>query len=308
MFTRAEFGKEVQYTDSRSSYPSIETTLLTERFSALATTLGFTETSIVCLICRYLSLSRRFSRVQVLNLTHPQPLIAMFIANDAPDTPANIRWRRCEKAFLVAVTVVSVSNIVLNALSLSDRVSSQHKLAGLGATIWTDSSKADLSDGQLKSFRANLPLLTVGAVAFIAIRKWWQSLGDNKGEKAQLQFYVASGVAICLYLHGPGLVFLLLWASANYYLSLFTLRLKYFSVAVWVANLAFLVLTEHYNGYRFRWLGLPSLVNSTQDSFHPELPWFRSSNLCFLKLISFLLDAHWSAIGVPATPKEVPLT
>lgn len=179
----------------------------------------------------------------------------MFIANDAVDTPSSLRWRRYEKWSLIVLTTLAVSRIVLNALSLSARVSSTKAVAGLGPTLWTASSKADLSDGQLKSFRENFPVLVVGAALFISIR------AQITGDQAKLRFYVLSGSAACLYLHGPGSVFLLLWAAANYYASIHTRKMRFYPIFVWIANLAFLVFTEYTKGLWFHWLGLEMLVS-----------------------------------------------
>ena len=179
----------------------------------------------------------------------------MFVANDVVDTPSTLRWRRYEKWFLIVLTVLAVSRIVFNALFLSARVISTQAVAGLGLTFWSATSRADLSDGQLKSFRENFPVLVVGAVLFVSVR------AQIAGDQAKLRFYVLSGSAACLYLHGPGGVFLLLWAAANYYASVLTCQLRFYPICVWAANLAFLVFAEYTKGLWFHWLGLEMLVS-----------------------------------------------
>lgn len=184
----------------------------------------------------------------------------MFIRNDAPETPVNSRWRLIEKLCLELFMAVALFTVLLDAVHFSDSLATEHKVSGLETSIWSSSRQIDLNDGQLRGFRGFLPSLVVAAVLFIYLKSKWISYSGTKGYKPKLEFYIASGLACCLYLHGPGLVFLLLWAAANYYLGREFSGSRYFPVAMWTANLSFLIFAEYTEGLKFAWVGLGLLV------------------------------------------------
>ena len=123
---------------------------------------------------------------------------------------------------------------------------------------------------------------------------------SEKTVKSSLRFYAVAGPAILIYLHGFGAVYLFTWLFANFLFAKSYRGKRLFPLIVWGVNLSFLVLTEYYEGYGFKWLGLESL----ERLYHPDMPWHRTSNLCFLKLISYLMDSHWAALGARTITKE----
>lgn len=225
----------------------------------------------------------------------------MFIGNDAPDTPSALLWRAMEKGVLILFTLYAVISVLWDGLTLSDRVfHGKEKVYGLKESPWNTDWKLDANDGQLRSFRSNLPLLTFGAIAFITGKRLFMS---EKTYQPQLKFYAVSGLVICTYIHGLGILYLVAWMLANYALAKVFRGWRWFSATVWIGNLGLLVVTEYFDGYGFAWMGLKDI----ERYYHPEMQWHRSSNLCFLKLISYLLDSHWSAQHQPTVPKEVPI-
>ena len=221
----------------------------------------------------------------------------MFIRNDAPDSPANLLWRKVEKTCLCVLVFSAAIAFVYDGIQLSWRVAEREKIAGLGASPWIAGWKADVNDGQLKSFREGLPVLLVTAIALIVGKK---VLTNEKAVKSSLQFYAITGPASMVYLHGFGIIYLFTWLFANFLFAKICRGKRLFPLIVWGVNLSFLVLTEYYEGYGFKWLGLESL----ERLYHPDMSWHRTSNLCFLKLISYLMDSHWAELGLLTSTME----
>jgi hypothetical protein len=182
----------------------------------------------------------------------------MFIRNDAPDTPANRRWRLWESLGVCAFLICLLITVLRDALSLSNRLVTTEDVKGLEASPWVAGLKVDLNDGQLRGFRGALPQLTAVAVLFICLRRKWTSSGGS-----QVQFYLASGLCLCLVLHGPGLLFLLLWAIVNWQLAQRYSGTRFYSLTTWTLNLAFLLVADYTNGFQFAWFGLKFLVTPT---------------------------------------------
>lgn len=66
-------------------------------------------------------------------------------------------------------------------------------------------------------------------------------------------------------------------------------------------NLGFLILTEYYDGYKFKWF-LSSL--EVLDTYEAELQWNRVTNLGMLKIVSYVIDYHWAILKTPIETKE----
>ena len=182
----------------------------------------------------------------------------MFIRNDAPDTKENVRWRRCEGGVLFVIVGLLVYVVIRDAIQLSNRLVETGNVRGLKPSPWVDGWFIDLNDGQLRSFRASLPLLSLAALLYVYVRRYWTS--GAKDQSRSLQFYLLSGIVLCLYLHGSGLIILLLWAVINWKLGGMCLGSRYYSVIVWVLNLTFLLVADYTSGLRFAWIGLSFLV------------------------------------------------
>lgn len=208
----------------------------------------------------------------------------MLIRNDAPDTKENNAWRRLEMIAAVLILSGGIFYILIDALSLSEEL--RPKVVGLKPTIWSDSSRADLDDGQWSSFRSNLLTLILAAFAQIVICNYARSFGPQYRLKASLVF----GLGFAGYLHGAGCLFLVSMVLVNYAVAKSLRGSKGLPLVAWLGNLSFLVMTEYYGGYKFQDLGLPHWL----DAFPKVMSWHRVSNLCMLKIISFMMDWHWS--------------
>lgn len=208
--------------------------------------------------------------------------VNMFIANDAPDTKENRTWRRGE----MAISFIFVCSVILyglqDAISLSEEL--KPRVVGLRPTFWSDSSRADLNDGQWSSFRGNLGIIIVAAVFQVLLCKWAQAYGP----RYRLKVSLAYGVGFAAYLHGSGLLFFVAMVLVNYSIAQSLRGNRVLPFVAWIGNLGFLVMTEYYGGYKFEDLGFPLL-----DAIPKVMSWHRVSNLCMLKIVSFMMDWHW---------------
>ena len=148
--------------------------------------------------------------------------------------------------------------VLRDAVQLSNRLVETGEVEGLKPSPWVDGWFIDLNDGQLSSFRASLPLLSLAAILYVYLRKYWTS--GAKDQSRSLQFYLLSGLFLCLCLHGSGLIILLLWAVINWKLGGMYLGSRYYSIIVWSLNLTFLLVADYTDGLRFEWIGLKFLV------------------------------------------------
>lgn len=175
-------------------------------------------------------------------------------------------WRtRKVESILIATIVVSVLAVLLrDTVALSTALNNENSLAGLRTSPWNADWKVDLNDGQLKSFREGLALLTLVAGLFVLLRRTIR----GKGHEFQLFYYIVFGLGMGLYLHGPGIIFLLVMILCNYYAVWSFGGRKWFPLCIWAGNLFFLVSADYYRGFKLAWF-FPAL--QFLDSFAVEM-------------------------------------
>jgi hypothetical protein len=120
------------------------------------------------------------------------------------------------------------------------------------------------------------------------------------GYTKRLIYYCLIGLGLSFYLHGFGVIWMLLIVLVNWVCCYAFCGKTGYPVAVWLANLGFLLLAEYYRGFKFGDI-LPGV--SYLDTNHGEMKWNTVSNLRMLNIVSFCIDWHW-ARGGKATPKR----
>lgn len=222
----------------------------------------------------------------------------MFIPPGAIETPKVRFWRKIEKYCCLSMSLVVFAFVLKDAYKQSQDIASKNHIAGVIRGSWFSNNYIDVNDGQLRSFLDNLPLLSLIAFIFVVLRKLMLFYVNELG--VQLAYYIAIGTSFITYIHGPGILFVLLYLLGNFVLLKIFIEKKWFPILIWLANVSFLVLTEYNDGYKFGWIysGFSILDYSV------PLKWHRTSNLLMLKIISFLIDCHWSYLNKPHKTKE----
>ncbi|XWS65402.1 hypothetical protein CRYUN_Cryun05aG0109600 [Craigia yunnanensis] len=92
----------------------------------------------------------------------------------------------------------------------------------------------------------------------------------------------------------PSIVFILLIASVNFLLVKIFAHAKYFTLLLWIFNLAFLFCNRVYQGYSFSIFGQHWAY---LDKFRGTFRWHICFNFVVLRMISFGYDYHWAHRG-----------
>ena len=118
---------------------------------------------------------------------------------------------------------------------------------------------------------------------------------------ARLIYYTIIGLGFSIYLHGFGVIWLILMVSVNWVIGYSFAGKRGYPIFVWVFNLGFLLLAEYFNGFRFDMI---SIYLSILDSFKGEMGWNHVGNLRMLNVVSFLMDWHWARQNKIIQPRE----
>lgn len=198
----------------------------------------------------------------------------------------------------LVAAVLFYTNALKEGYYISHDLAQKYDIKGLQVSDYSCSSLVDYNDGQLSSFLEGLPLLTFVAALFVLIRKFISQFTNDI--TTHLIYYLLFGFGYIFYLHGPGVIFVYMMITANFVLTQMFAGKNGFPILIWIINLAFLIMVEYYNGFKFGWIS-PELRFLDKNIF---MQWHRSNNLCMLKIISFALDYHWSIRNVIYLPKE----
>lgn len=222
----------------------------------------------------------------------------MFLA-PGDNSKSNIVYKRLELWVALASYAIPIALLVKDAYYLSASLDSQNRIAGVVISPYFSHSKVDLNDGQLKSFLEGLPLLSVVALLFVLLKRMANLVYPS--EITTLVYYLVFGIGFTFYIHGPGVIYVLLMVFINYFVASVFVGHRAFPLIVWAGNLSFLLITEYYNGYEFAWL---SKSLAFLDTYPHVLKWHRTNNLCMLKIVSFLMDYHWQVTNRPVLTHE----
>lgn len=146
----------------------------------------------------------------------------------------------------------------------------------------------DYNDGQLSAFIGNLGFLTVIAFIFVTARKILKIYRPDL--RSQLFYYLIFGFGFISYLHGPGVVFIIIELLVNYCLAMKLAGKRGFPIIAWVFNFGYLISAEYYHGYSF---GFFSESLGFLDQIPVMMKWHGVNKMVMLKALSFVIDYHW---------------
>ncbi|OMJ90953.1 hypothetical protein SteCoe_6621 [Stentor coeruleus] len=218
------------------------------------------------------------------------------------DPKANLTLKKLELFLSFAFTMLALSFMITDAYAYSQNLISTNKIVGVKESPYFPGKNIDSEDGQLRIFLECLPVVLMIAISFIILRRGIFYFSQSK--ILSIYFYIVFGIAFGIFLHTAGICFLLALILCNYVFAKILARNKFFPILVWIGNLAFLLLAEYYDGFRFAWFN-QSL--GFLDDLPQLLKWHRVNNLCMLKIISFMMDYHWKLTDklVPTHEKHI---
>ncbi|KAF8626599.1 hypothetical protein AX17_006517 [Amanita inopinata Kibby_2008] len=211
--------------------------------------------------------------------------------------PAPPRWSTFEFKvyYLVFLLVIPVMVWIPVSLSLPSHPNYPFYRSRLSPG-WLFGRRMDNSDAQYRSFRNNLPILSLAALFHLSAKYAWTRLSPPRRALNLIPFNLCLSILAIIALHGTGALKLALILSLNY-----AIAKRWCSkgkesrlgpVLTWTFNAAVLFASEICDGYRFA-----SLSNHLGflDSFKGAYPrWHIIFNITMLRLLSFNMDYYWA--------------
>ncbi|KAK7036422.1 glycerol transporter [Paramarasmius palmivorus] len=222
------------------------------------------------------------------------------LPNEGAKNPS--RWRTPEFRFYYVVAAVVIPVMIWIPVTLSDPSHPNYPFyKGRLSQGWILGRPVDNSDAQYRSFRNNIPVLTViASILFLA--KWiWSkacvtTARTTPNKLHLLPFNLVCSLLFLSGLHGTSLIKIIGILTVNFLIARVCRASKLSPILTWAFNGMILFMNDRYNGYRFGDI-LPSLeILDAFEGFHPR--WHISFNITMLRLVSFNMDYYWSCRGI----------
>ncbi|TDL25763.1 MBOAT-domain-containing protein [Rickenella mellea] len=216
------------------------------------------------------------------------------------DSRPRPRWKTPEFIFYYVAFIIVVPFLFLAPMRLSRDDHPNFPLYQKRLSSgWIFGRKIDNSDAQYRSFRNNIPALTIISASFFGLQSIYARaarhanppLSDNILHR--IPFLVTFSLLMVTGLHGASILKIMFILSINYSIAKVLGPSKINPVITWIFNMAVLFANERNSGYKFASLS-PSLayLDSVQG-VHPR--WYISFNITMLRLVSFNMDYFWAS-------------
>ncbi|KNA15575.1 hypothetical protein SOVF_096830 [Spinacia oleracea] len=189
-------------------------------------------------------------------------------------------WKQKEFAFIIIYAICFYIFIIYRSLKLSH--DHYQQLRGLRPG-WLANRLNDVSDGQWRNFRGNIPILSAVFGAFTALATSLRKFYHLRASGMSIVWLLISLIYL-IYLHGACILFILSIASLNFLLVKIFARTKYFPYVLWTFNVFFLIFNRVYEGYSFSILGHQWAY---LDSFRGTFRWHICFNFGSVTALSF---------------------
>ncbi|XP_021740624.1 putative membrane-bound O-acyltransferase C24H6.01c isoform X2 [Chenopodium quinoa] len=196
-------------------------------------------------------------------------------------------WKQKEFGFIIIYAICFYIFIINRSLKISH--DHYQQLWGLRPG-WLANRLNDVSDGQWRNFRGNIPILSAVFGAFTVLATSLQKTCQLRANGMSIVWLMVSLIYL-IYLHGACVLFILSIASLNFLLVKIFARTKYFPYVLWTFNVFFLICNRVYEGYSFSILGRQWAY---LDNFRGTFRWHICFNFVALRMISFGCDYHWA--------------
>jgi protein-cysteine N-palmitoyltransferase HHAT len=113
----------------------------------------------------------------------------------------------------------------------------------------------DNSDGQYRTVRNNLPILTAIAIAFFGLKFIWTRIytaeASTKNNLYLIPFHLACSILFLLGLTGANILKIFTIITLHYLLSKSVGGTRFGPLIIWTYNLIILFSNDRYSGYRY---------------------------------------------------------
>ncbi|KAF8224335.1 MBOAT-domain-containing protein [Tricholoma matsutake] len=212
-------------------------------------------------------------------------------------------WKTLEFRFyaIVACFVVPIMAWIPVSLSLSSHPNYLKYQSRLSPG-WIPFRQVDNSDAQYRSFRNNIPVLTVLSWVYLFVKFAWvaREAAPPPNKLFLMPVTLFFSALFIIGLHGASIIKILIILTINYIIGKVCHGSRWGPTLTWLFNCLVLFANEKCDGYRYGDL-LPALgFLDSYPGFYPR--WHISFNITMLRLISFNMDYYWTCRSA-AEPK-----
>ncbi|KAL4066713.1 MBOAT, membrane-bound O-acyltransferase family-domain-containing protein [Scleroderma yunnanense] len=216
---------------------------------------------------------------------------------DGPPLPS--RWKTPEFLFYFLITAVVIPYMTWVPIRLSSPTnpnysSFYHQLS----PGWLFGRQVDNSDRQYRSFRDNVPALSLLALVYLVLQSIYIRLATrpnsaiSNDNTCRVPFIILFAALYLIGLHGTSTLKIFIILTVNYYIGKGFQGSRIGPLLTWVFNAVVLFANKRHDGYLFSSIH-PYLT--PLDAFEGLYPrWHISFNITMLRLVSFNMDYYWA--------------
>ncbi|KAG9003064.1 glycerol transporter [Tulasnella sp. 427] len=213
---------------------------------------------------------------------------------DMPPRPPP-RWKTPEFIFYLFAFIIVIPLLIKIPVDLSQPTHPNYvRYFRRLSQGWIGGRQVDNSDRQYRSFRDNIPSLSLLAVGHLIASKLYSALSRVAGlpKSGRIVFSAIVSLLVLAGLHGSSILKILFILYLNYWTTKRLGATNHAPFAIWALNVSIIFLNEIYDGYKFGAIH-PSLafLDSIRGA-HPR--WNVTFNITMLRLISFSMDYYWA--------------
>ncbi|KAF5359446.1 hypothetical protein D9756_002933 [Leucocoprinus leucothites] len=217
--------------------------------------------------------------------------------------PAPSRWGTLEFKLYYAVFLVVVPIMIWIPVSLSSPLHPnfpfyRNKLED----GWIPGRLVDNSDAQYRTFRNNIPVLSVAILLHLLVKYIASSLSPDSpsltsrarrfNTPSSLMFNLIFSLITVTILHGINVLKIVLILFINYLLAKRLRGSRSSIIMTWVFNGAVLFGNEVFEGWKLgQWFEGLAWLDDHAGLYHR---WYISFNITMLRLVSFTMDYYWA--------------
>ncbi|KAI0791177.1 MBOAT, membrane-bound O-acyltransferase family-domain-containing protein [Abortiporus biennis] len=239
----------------------------------------------------------------ITRLTVDIPSTSPKVTGKDPIHQHRSRWRTLEFYIYGIVFCIAIPIMLWIPVRLSDKSHPNYQMFKRRLEPgWLFGREIDNSDGQYRSVRNNIPLLTLLVFVFLTSKavytrvtsRFRSSQSENK--LYLVPFLLLFSIVMLFGLCGTSAFKIFIILTFNYYIGKLSAGSRLGPIFTWLFNISILFANERYSGYHFTMIH-PSL--QFLDNIQGVYPrWHINFNITMLRLVSFNMDYYWARTRV----------